>query len=162
VPPAQQSTPTSRQAHERHWLPESKAARTPWSINILLVEDDAADASLILSALRRHPDVAAAHAMDRPEAALRLLASNSLQPDLILLDIHMPRIDGFEFVERLRDIPTMFDTPVVFLTTSRLAKNVEAARDASVCLYVVKPDSFADLQARLDVVIKRAKSGEWS
>ena len=147
---------------ERPWLAQLKAPATRWSINVLVVDDDAADASLILNVLERHPDVAAVHAMDRPDVALNLLASGALEPDLILLDIQMPRIDGFRFVERLRFIPAMAETPVVFLTTSRLASNVEAARDASVACYVVKPDTFADLRARLDVIIKRIKSGAWS
>jgi len=142
------------------WLDVRKEAVKRWSINVLLVDDDAADAALIMHALKRHPDVA--HAMDSPVAALRLLDNGSLQPDLILLDIRMPVINGFEFIERLRRNPATFDTPVVFLTTSRLERDVAAARDSSVCLYVVKPESLGDLRARLDVVIKRAKSGAWS
>jgi CheY-like chemotaxis protein len=152
----------SNDAGDQPWMFDIEAPMARWCINILVVEDDPADTSLILSALKHHPDVASAHAMDRPDAALQLLASGSLQPDLILLDIHMPRIDGFGFMERLRRIPGMFDTPVAFLTTSRLASNVEAARELTVSHYVVKPDTFADLQARLNVVIKRIKSGAWS
>jgi CheY-like chemotaxis protein len=144
------------------WIDARRVAEKRWNINVLLVEDDAADAALIMHALQRHPDVATAYAMDSPMAALRLLASGSLQPDLILLDIRMPVINGFEFVKRLRRNPATFDTPVVFLTTSRLERDVAAARDSSVCLYVVKPESLGDLRARLDVVIKRAKSGAWS
>lgn len=144
------------------WLDTRRASAKRWNINVLLVEDDAADAALIIHALQRHPDVATAHTMDSPVAALRLLANGSLQPDLILLDIRMPVIDGFEFVERLRRSPATYDTPVVFLTTSRLERDVAAARGCSVCLYVVKPESLGDLRARLDVVIKRAKSGAWS
>ncbi len=144
---------------DRPWLNDARAPLALWNINVLLVDDDEADASLILSVLQRHPDVASAHAINRPDIALSRLASGQLKPDLILLDIQMPRIDGFVFLERLRLIPAMADTPVAFLTTSRLASNVEAARDSSVFLYVVKPETFSDLQARLDVVIKRIKSG---
>ena len=151
-----------QQSLERPWVAELKPPLARWSINVLLVEDDAADANLILNVLERNPDVATAHALDKPDVALRMLASGALEPDLILLDIHMPRIDGFRFVERLRRIPSMVDTPVVFLTSSRLASDVEAARDLSVLVYVVKPDTFGDLQARLDVVVKRIKSGVWS
>jgi CheY-like chemotaxis protein len=135
---------------------------TKWSINLLVVDDDPADTSLILDALQRHTDVAAARAMDNPTAALQLLESGSLEPDLILLDINMPRMNGFVFIDRLRHIPAMSDTPVAFLTTSRQIRDIEASRDYPPCAYVVKPDTFADLRARLNVVIERAKSGTWS
>jgi CheY-like chemotaxis protein len=130
-------------------------------VNLLVVEDDPADACLILEALGRHPDVGEARAMDNPEAALDMLTAGVVQPDAILVDIHMPKISGFEFVERLRRIREMTDTPVAFLTTSRLESNVDVARAISA-YYVVKPDTFADLNVRLDVVIKRILSGAWS
>jgi CheY-like chemotaxis protein len=133
-----------------------------WSINVLLVEDDAADTSLILNVLKRHPNVSTAHAADAPDIALHQLASGHLRPDLVLLDIHMPRINGFGFLEGLRQIPTMAAVPVVFLTTSCLGKDVVAARHSSASFYLIKPDSYVELQTRLDGVIKRAISGVWS
>jgi CheY-like chemotaxis protein len=159
---ASQFGPVPSELAGYRWQDVRKSALKRWTINVLLVDDDPADAALVLHVLQLHPDVAAVHAMDSPVAALRLLANGSLQPDLILLDIRMPVMNGFEFVERLRRDPVTFNTPVVFLTTSRMARDVEAARDSSVCLYVVKPESFGDLRARLDVVIKRAKAGAWS
>lgn len=134
--------------------PESRA----WSVNILVVEDDLADTSLILDVLRRHPNVAAAHATDAPDVALHQLSAGQLRPDLVLLDIRMPRLDGFEFLDRLRRIPAMFDTPVVFLTTSALASDVIEARHSSACSYIVKPETYDELKARLDKVIKRVVS----
>lgn len=143
------------------WL-DTQPRRNVWSLNVLLVDDDAADTSLILSVLRRHPNVSAAHAIDAPEAALRHLATGHSHPDLVLLDIRMPRIDGFEFLERLRDIPDMDSVPVVFLTTSGLARDVLEAKESSASLYVLKPDTFPELQTRLDAVIRRAMHGSWS
>jgi CheY-like chemotaxis protein len=133
-----------------------------WNINVLLVEDDAADTSLILNVLKRHPNVASAHAVDAPDVALRQLAAGQGVPDLILLDLHMPRINGFVFLERLREIPRMAETPVVFLTTSALAKDVLEAKQTTASLYMVKPDTYFELQTRLDGVVKRAISGAWS
>ncbi len=134
----------------------------PWAINVLVVEDDLADASLILDVLRRHPSVASAHATDAPDLALRQLVKGHLKPDLVLLDVRMPRLDGFEFLDRLRRIPAMFDTPVVFLTTSAFASDVVEAKQSSAASYVVKPESYDELRKRLDRVIKTALSGAWS
>ena len=141
---------------------EARPPRRVWNINVLLVEDDAADTSLILNVLRRHQGVSSVQASDSPLLTLRQLETNHMLPDLVLLDIRMPRIDGFEFLERLRRIPNMADVPVVFLTTSRLASDVAEAKDSSAASYVIKPESYAELQARLDGVIKKVLSGAWN
>jgi CheY-like chemotaxis protein len=140
---------------------DPQPARRFFGLNVLLVDDDPADVSLILSALKRHPGVSIAHATDSPGFALRQLSSGQLAPDLILLDIHMPKLDGFEFLEDMREIPSMASTPVVFLTTSRLRKDVGHARHSSASLYIVKPDNYFDLQAQLNGVIRRAAHGAW-
>lgn len=139
-----------------------RVAYRMWSIDILLVEDDEADRTLILDVLKRNQHVGNVHAIDAPDAALRELAHGRARPNLILLDIHMPKLNGFKFLEALRRIPAMRDTPVVLLTTSRLTRDVEQARDSTVSLYVVKPDTYTELQTRLDAVVRQAISGAWS
>ena len=130
---------------------------------MLLIDDDVADTTLILNVLKRHPSVTTAPAANSPEFALRQLSTGRLmKPDLILLDIHMPRVDGFGFLTALRKIPAMESVPVVFLTTSGLASDVAKTRDSSASLYVVKPDTYFELQARLNGVLRRAASGRWS
>src|SRR5580700_8521537 len=91
---AEQSTGWS----ERPWLArqfEPRSLIRTWSLNVLLIDDDLADTCLILSALKRHPQVSAAHATDAPEFALRQFEAGRLKPDLVLLDIHMPKVSGF-------------------------------------------------------------------
>jgi DNA-binding response OmpR family regulator len=142
--------------------PEAPPPRQASNITVLLVEDDPADTGLIVNVLKRHPQVAAVSAADAPDIALIQLESGFLQPDLILLDIHMPRVNGFQFLERLRRIKAMAATPVVFLTTSCRVTDVMEARRGSAAFYVVKPDTYGELQERLDAVVKRAVSGVWS
>lgn len=133
-----------------------------WTIKVLLVENDPADTSLILNALTRHPDVSEARASDAPDRALLWLAAGRMRPDLVLVDINMPRIDGFKFIEGLREIRAMAKTPVVILTTSCLASDVMKAQHLSACHYIVKASSYGDLQNRLDDVIQRTLYGAWS
>ncbi len=145
-----------------HPLPGPPARHRVLRLNVLLVDDDAADTSLILSVLKRHPNVSIAHATDAPEFALRQLEAGRLKPDLILLDIHMPRIDGFSFLKKLRHIPDMANVPVVFLTTSGLANDVLEYTEGSASLYVIKPDTYFELQTRVSGVVRRAIAGVWS
>jgi len=136
--------------------------RQPVKLNVLLVDDDPADASLILNALGSHPNVAAARAVDSSVLALRQLLVGYRRPDLVLLDVHMPRIDGFELLKGLRRISGMVSVPVVFLTTSGLEKDVLAYRGSSASMYVVKPDTLSELQVRVNGILERAVSGVWS
>jgi DNA-binding response OmpR family regulator len=126
------------------------------------VDDDPADTSLILSVLASHPSVASARSVDEPVLALRQLLVGYKQPDLVLLDVHMPRIDGFEVLEGLRRIVGMATVPVVFLTTSGQEKDLLAYSRSSASMYVVKPDTFGELQIRMDGVVERAISGIWN
>jgi len=130
-------------------------------IDVLLVEDDPADAHLILKVLEQHPGVFNALASDAPDLALSQLASGRLRADLILLDIHMPRMDGFKFLRNLRQIRAMAKAPVVFLTTSWLARDAADVTRSSASLYVIKPDTYDELETCLDTVIHRAQSGAW-
>jgi len=141
---------------------EPQRARRFFGLNVLLVDDDAADTSLIMGVLKRHPSVSTSFATDSPGFALRQLAAGHLNPDLVLLDIHMPRMHGFAFLDDMRQIKSMAAVPVVFLTTSRLRKDVVDARRSSASLYLVKPDSMFELQAKLNGVLRRAASGAWS
>ena len=130
-----------------------------WRVNVLIVEDDEADADLICRALKLHPDVGTVETRNDPDAALRELTGGRLKPTVIFLDIHMPRLDGFAFIDRLRRIAGMRDVPVVFLTTSRLARDVEEARRSSACGYLVKPERFEDLKTSVHRVIRQAIAG---
>ena len=80
----------------------------------------------------------------------------------VIVDERLPERSatlGTLFLDRLRQIPEMFETPVVFLTTSALASDVIEAKHSSACSYIVKPETYDELKARLDKVITRVVSG---
>jgi CheY-like chemotaxis protein len=133
-----------------------------WRINVAIVDDDAADASLIKLALGHEQSVGSVSLHSVPDDALFKFAEGVVRPDLILLDIHMPKVNGFTFMSALREIPAMAHTPVAFLTTSRHSRDVERSRSCDVVGYIVKPDSFEELQERISGVIRSVASGGWS
>ena len=156
--------------HAAHLEPSRRIGGSPfdvapprriWTINVLVVDDDEADTALIVDALKRHPGVSATRSSDNPEQALKELAVGRISPDLVFLDINMPRMDGFTFLRRMRDIPDMAATPVVLLTTSGHSRNAEEARRSSAVSYVIKPDTYPQLQGRLDAAIRRTISNGW-
>jgi CheY-like chemotaxis protein len=121
---------------------------TPHNFVILLVEDEPADAQLVKIAIRATQLPIEIHAASDGVDALEFLrqqgkwASSSAiapRPDLILLDLNMPRMDGFEFLSHLKKDPRLAMTPVVVLTTSDAERDVLAAYQISAAGYVTKP-----------------------
>ncbi|MFM2041958.1 MAG: hypothetical protein RLY86_534 [Pseudomonadota bacterium] len=122
---------------------EGHAADAPF--HILLVEDDAADAGLVRRALRRgaHP-YQVGHVRDGAEAMDYLTRRgdrflDAPRPDLVLLDLNMPRVDGRETLRRIRANPELHGLPVVVLTTSEVERDIEDSYRLGANSYVTKP-----------------------
>ena len=128
------------------------------SVHILLVDDDDVDVeglerafeeAKIINPIRR--------AQDGIEALDILRGTNGkapiAQPYLILLDINMPRMDGFKFLEEIRKDPRLHKTVVFMLTTSQDERDKLAAYDKQVAGYVSKlkaGEDFSNLIRMLD------------
>jgi CheY-like chemotaxis protein len=130
-------------------------------IEILLVEDNPGDARLTMEALaegkvRNNISVAAdgvaALSFLRGEGA----ASAGPRPDLILLDLNLPRKDGREVLAEIKDDPQLHHIPVVILTTSSAEEDVTKSYNLHANCYVTKP---VDLTQFLGVV--RSIEGFW-
>jgi len=132
-----------------------------WHVDVLVVDDDAADRSLIVGALREVDGVGVIRECGDPRTALFDLAERKITADLILLDIHMPRVNGFTFVDALRKIPAYATVPVVFLTTSQHSGDVHRARTTKINGYIVKPDVFEELVERVASTVRITQSGGW-
>jgi|SRR6185312_8198596 len=125
---------------------------------LLLVEDDNADALLIRRALEKTgANFILTRARHGEEAIEYLSGVGAFEdrvsyplPDVVLLDIKLPRRSGLEVLEWLRAQPAgMNRTPVVMLTSSRHAVDVNRAYDLCVNGYLTKPDTVQELQAML-------------
>ena len=106
---------------------------------ILHIEDDAEMVELVAIILQ-HPQLATISAPDGP-TGLALAARH--RPDLILLDIMLPEMDGHEVFDRLRASSETADIPVVMLTTLDQAENAMSGLDAGAIDYIPK-DAFAE------------------
>ena len=72
------------------------------------------------------------------------------RPDLILLDVVMPKMDGFEVCRVLRGIETTRAIPIIMVTTRGEGKNVEAGYASGASDYVTKPINHAELLAKIE------------
>jgi CheY-like chemotaxis protein len=118
--------------------------------HILLVEDDPADAALVIRATRDSKVLCDIHHVRDGREALDYLFrrgeqfANAPRPDLILLDLNMPRMDGREVLKDLKEDTDLRTIPVVVLTTSDMERDIEASYDLGANSFVTKP---IDLEA---------------
>jgi CheY-like chemotaxis protein len=122
-------------------------------LTVLVVDDDPDDLELILGALRPHLAVAEHQCATDGEEGLALLERSDFVPDLILLDLNMPRMGGLDLLAKARRLPKCATTPVVVLTTSGRMEDVRGALQRGASGYIIKPDRAKDLEERLDAVI---------
>jgi CheY-like chemotaxis protein len=119
-------------------------------VEILLVEDNPGDVRLTIEALR---DSTLAHrlsvARDGVEALAFLRREGGVRPDLILLDLNLPRKDGREVLSEIKADAALRTIPVVVLTTSRAEQDVLHSYELQANCYITKP---VDLMQFMTVV----------
>jgi CheY-like chemotaxis protein len=121
-------------------------------ITILMADDDVDDRDLAREALAEsrvlndlHSVNDGAELLDYVRHQGRYTAENAPRPDLILLDLNMPKVDGREALEALKKDPRLRSIPVVILTTSRAEEDVVRSYDLGANSFISKPVTFAGL-----------------
>jgi chemotaxis family two-component system response regulator Rcp1 len=117
---------------------------SPRAIEILMVEDNPGDVRLTQEALKGAKVWAQVHVVEDGVAALDYLYrrppyESALRPDLILLDLNLPRMDGREVLAIVKGDPSLKVIPVVVLTTSQAEEDVLRAYHLNANCYVTKP-----------------------
>ena len=117
---------------------------SPRAIEILMVEDNPGDVRLTREALKGAKMWAQVHVVEDGVAALDYLYrrppyESALRPDLILLDLNLPRMDGREVLAIVKGDPTLKLIPIVVLTTSQAEEDVLRAYHLNANCYVTKP-----------------------
>jgi two-component system cell cycle sensor histidine kinase/response regulator CckA len=124
--------------------------------SILIAEDRAVD-RLLLSTLLGYQGHAILEASDGAEA---LALVQSKRPHLVISDILMPTMDGYEFVRQMRAIPAVAATPVIFYTATYHEREARAlAERCGVRDIITKPSESAVILAKVDAVLGRSRTG---
>lgn len=118
---------------------------------VLIVEDDPELGEMLLAYFRERGHNASA--MFSGEEALRWLKGN--QPNVVVLDIHLPGIDGFEVCRRLRKDSRFQHTPVIFLTERRAQEDRLAGLELGAVDYMTKPFDIRELGLRVRNAVAR-------
>ena len=117
---------------------------------ILLVEDNPDDAELTLSSLKKNNLANKVHLVEDGEEALNFLFAKGRyserkiqeKPKLILLDLKLPKVDGLEVLQKIKQDEKLKTIPVVVLTSSREESDIIKSYRVGVNSYIVKPVDF--------------------
>ncbi|HEY4150931.1 MAG TPA: response regulator [Chitinophagaceae bacterium] len=128
--------------------------------SILLIDDDADEASLFGEALKRVAPSVSFRYINEGDAALKeLLNDTDPLPDIIFLDINMPKINGWNCLSRFREAEHLKPVPVVMYSTSTQPREIKKAKDLGATGFITKPDDFSRLKEILSLVLN-AEAGQ--
>ncbi|MEO6589720.1 MAG: response regulator [Pyrinomonadaceae bacterium] len=123
----------------------------PRSVTILLADDDPDDRLLVQEAFEENHLLNVVHTVEDGEELLEYLykkgkfAKCAVRPNMILLDLNMPRKSGLEALQEIKADPELRSIPVVVLTTSKAEEDIIRSYDLGVNSFVVKPVTFESL-----------------
>ena len=121
---------------------------------ILIVDDEPPILDLVRFTLE-DTEVRVVEASDGVEA---LAVARRLRPDLILLDVHMPRLDGLEACRQIKRDPALARTPIVMLTAAGQEADRARGREAGADEYLTKPFSPLALLALVEALVPETRS----
>lgn len=120
------------------------------SLNVLLIEDNTIEIMKMnrtVSLLKLKHKITEAKAADE---ALKILEKKDNLPDIILLDLNMPKISGIEFLSILKKDKDLYHIPTIILTTSNNKKDVLECYKLGISGYILKPLKYEDYVAKIE------------
>jgi PAS domain S-box-containing protein len=128
--------------------PASNATR---SATVLYVEDNVGNVRLLERLMVHRPNVRLITSL---QGSLGFELAQQHRPDLILLDVHMPDLSGYEVLERLRADPRTVSIPVVMLSADASHEQMQRFRDAGARDYLTKPLDLQNFLSQLDAYLR--------
>jgi len=121
-------------------------------MTFFLIDDDIDDANLFQETLGQvDPSIVFAHANDGQEA-LEQLISATFRPDLIFLDLNMPRMDGKQCLTAIKQDAQLQHIPVIMYTTSSQSQDIEETMLHGAVCFITKPSSIRELESILSSI----------
>lgn len=122
-------------------------------LRILLIEDDTIEVMKLKRAITKlemdHELIEAKNG----EEALEILKDHSVLPDVIFLDLNMPKINGLEFLKILKEDSVLRFLPTIMLTTSSNRKDILACYDIGVAGYIIKPLKYDHYVEKIKIAL---------
>jgi signal transduction histidine kinase/CheY-like chemotaxis protein len=152
---AQENTGPFRAAPAAQAVPALPAGGAPHSV--LYIEDNPANLRLVEEIVRFRPDLELLSAPDGPGG---LALARARRPEVILMDLNLPGMSGFEVLERLRADPLTAAIPVLALSANAMQHDVERGLAAGFARYITKPIDIDKFNEAIDGVLARRAAAE--
>ena len=120
---------------------------------ILYIEDNPANLKLIEDILTDYPEV---RLLSATYAQMGIDIALSHKPDLILMDINLPDIDGIEALKRLRNFEETHETPVIAMSANAMKKDIDRAMAEGFKTYITKPIDIKNFRRTIEKELKSA------
>lgn len=120
--------------------------------NILLIDDDSDDQLFFTEVVTEIDPAIDCRVADNGLEGFRKLREGFV-PDMIFLDLNMPYMNGFDFLEAFREEPVWADIPVVIFTTSSYQPDKDRAAELQARAFLTKPNTVQALRAALEALI---------
>jgi len=124
-------------------------------VKVCLVDDDSEEAELFSEAVKEIDSAIEVLWFDGVMNAFDSLKSSEGQPDLIFIDLNIPRLSGKELLKMLRTNSSTVRLPVVIYSTSISKKDIEDTSPFNVAFYLQKPETFSVLRLKLAEVFSK-------
>ena len=152
LPLATRSTSFTDVESDASTTPSSNALR---SATVLYVEDNVGNVRLLERLMMHRPNVRLITSM---QGGLGFELALQHRPELILLDVHMPDLSGYEVLQRLRDDPRTASIPVVMLSADASHEQIQRFRDAGARDYLTKPLDLQNFLSQLDAYLREIET----
>lgn len=124
---------------------------------IFIVDDDVDDIEILTEAINTiDSSISCSKALNGVEGLTMLKEGGVPMPDIIFLDLNMPRVNGRQFLERIKRDTTLSGIPVVMYSTSGISNEINEIMKMGAKHYLIKPDSFSTLTQQLRTVLETA------
>ena len=132
-------------------------------LTILSVDDNVADQKLIALALKAANSYVDLHTLGNGDEAIACLRrrgkyASAPRPDLIILDLNLPKVSGADVMREIRRDASLKDIPVVIFTGAKLSREMAALCEHNFSFYVVKPDGLTAFFAVIRAMEEYARS----
>ena len=123
--------------------------------NILLIDDDEDDREMFQMAINAVSNAAAFIALDNATEALRKLKDNILQPNVIFLDLNMPKMNGRQFLGRIKKDDELKNIPVFIYSTFSDDETIRELKELGAMDFISKPTELKELVKILKAIVKK-------
>lgn len=127
-------------------------------LHLLVVEDDQDDIDLLQEALQESGVKFTADIIVQGDQVLPYLEKNEVLPDVIILDLNLPRLHGKEVLQLLKASPRLSPIPVVILTTSSATEEINFCKRAGAHSFLTKPISMQGFRAITQAIVVAASN----